>query len=261
MQLLAGRTLFDKIWAAHEVQELPGGRAVIVIDRMTLHELSGGFALRSMLDSGVQPHVRQDQIFAVADHTISTAPDRQNHDSLSKVGVESIGFLEQSCAALGYRYAEPDQLAHGIVHVAGPEQGFILPGATHVCGDSHTCTGGAFGTLYFAVGSSEVETVMRHSALIVQRPKTLRILLTGQLSPQVFSKDVALKILATHGIKVALGYVIEFAGPLVEGLSMEARMTLCNMAAEMGTRYALIAPDETTFAYLRGTPNEPTMVE
>ena len=256
------RTLFDKIWAVHNVKDLPGERAVIVIDRMTLHELSGGYALRSMLDSGVSPHVRQEQIFAVADHTISTAPDRGNHDSLSKVGVESILFLEQSCEALGYRYAKPDELAHGIVHVAGPEQGFLLPGITHVCGDSHTCTGGAFGTLSFAVGSSEIETVLRHSALIVQRPKTLRITLDGVLGHQVFSKDVALNIMAKYGIKLALGYVIEFTGSLVEQLSMEARMTLCNMAAEMGTRYALVAPDETTFRYLRGAaPESPELVE
>lgn len=246
-------TLFDKIWSAHQVGDLSGGRATLVIDRMTLHELSGGYALRDMQKAGDRPHLRSDQIFAVADHAMSTAPDRGPHDSITRSGSEMIASLEQSCQTFGYRYARPDDEAHGIVHVAGPEQGFVLPGTTHVCGDSHTCTVGAFGALAFAVGSSEVATVLRRSALIVQRPETLRITLTGQLGPNVFSKDVALCILAEHGVELALGYVIEFAGPLVESMSMEARMTLCNMAAEMGTRYALIAPDETTFDYLRRT--------
>jgi 3-isopropylmalate/(R)-2-methylmalate dehydratase large subunit len=250
---VSGATLFDKIWAAHQVGDIPGGRAALVIDRMTLHELSGGYALRDMQKSGETPHLRSDQIFAVADHAMSTAPDRGPHDSITPSGSAMIASLEQSCQAFGFRYARPDDEAHGIVHVAGPEQGFILPGTTHVCGDSHTCTVGAFGALAFAVGSSEVATVLRRSALIVQRPKTLRITLSGLLGPQVFSKDVALRILAKHGVRLALGYVIEFAGTLVDGMSMEARMTLCNMAAEMGTRYALIAPDETTFDYLRRT--------
>ena len=246
-------TLFDKIWSAHQVGELPGGRAALIIDRMTLHELSGGYALRDMQQANETPHLRSDQIFAVADHAMSTAPDRGPHDFASRNGGEMIASLEQSCKVFGFRYARPDEDAHGIVHVAGPEQGFILPGTTHVCGDSHTCTVGAFGALAFAVGSSEVATVLRRSALIVRRPKTLRITLTGQLGPNVFSKDVALRILAGHGVRLALGYVIEFAGPLVKAMSMEARMTLCNMAAEMGTRYALIAPDETTFDDLRRT--------
>lgn len=259
---MSGTTLFDKIWTAHQVGDIPGGRAALVIDRMTLHELSGGYALRDMQADGERPHMRTDQIFAVADHSISTAPDRGPHDSLSPSGSEMIASLEQSCGAFGYRYARPDDDAHGIVHVAGPEQGFILPGTTHVCGDSHTCTVGAFGALAFAVGASEIATVLRRSALIVERPKTLRITVTGRLSDQAVAKDVALRILAEHGIELALGYVIEFAGPVVEAMSMEARMTLCNMAAEMGTRYALIAPDETTFDHLRRTvPATPDMLE
>ncbi len=248
---MSATTLFEKIWAAHQVQALPGDRAALVIDRMTLHELSGGYALRDMRVAGETPRLRVDQIFAVADHAISTAPDRGRHDSLTKTGSEMIASLEKSCVDLGYRYASPDDVAHGIVHVSGPEQGFILPGITHVCGDSHTCTVGAFGALAFAVGSSEVATVLRRGALIVQRPGTLRMTLSGNLADGVVSKDVALRILAEHGMKLALGYVIEFTGEVVSAMSMEARMTLCNMAAEMGTRYALIAPDETTFDYLR----------
>ncbi len=259
---MSGTTLFDKIWSAHEVSPLPGGRGAIVIDRMALHELSGGYALRDMQQNSEQPHLRPDQVFAVADHAISTAPERGPHESISSAGSAMIASLEQSCRAFGYRYAHPDQDAHGIVHVAGPEQGFILPGTTHVCGDSHTCTVGAFGALAFAVGATEVATVLRRSALIVQRPKTLRITLSGRLAPGVFSKDVALRILAEHGVKLALGYVIEFAGPLVQAMSMDERMTLCNMAAEMGTRYALIAPDDTTFDDLRRTiPAAPDTIE
>ncbi len=246
-------TLFDKIWSAHDVGELPGGRSTLVIDRMTLHELSGGYALRDMQAAGERPHLRPDQVFAVADHAMSTSPGRGPHDSVSPAGSAMIASLEQSCDVFGYRYAPPDDPAHGIVHVAGPEQGFVLPGTTHVCGDSHTCTVGAFGALAFAVGSSEVATVLRRSALIVQRPKTLRIHITGRLGSPVSGKDVALRLLAEHGVRLALGYVIEFAGSTIEAMDMEARMTLCNMAAEMGTRYALIAPDETTFGYLRRT--------
>lgn len=248
---MIGTSLFDKIWSAHVVARLQGDREALVIDRMSLHELSGGYALRDMVASGARPGLRPDQAFAVADHAISTSPDRRAHDSLSRSGSAMIASLEEGCKAFGYRYVRPNERAHGIVHVAGPEQGFILPGTTHVCGDSHTCTVGAFGALAFAVGSTEVATVLRRSALILQRPKTLRISLSGQLGCQVFSKDVALRILAKFGVTFAMGHVIEFAGALVGAMSMEARMTLCNMAAEMGTRYALIAPDETTFAFLR----------
>ncbi|MBB6487113.1 3-isopropylmalate dehydratase large subunit [Rhizobium lusitanum] len=259
---MRGETLFAKIWKRHQVADLPGDRAALLIDRMTLHELSGGYALRDMRAAGEMPSLQPDQAFAVADHAISTAPDRGPHDSISPAGSQMIASLEESCAALRYRYVRPQEKAHGIVHVAAPEQGFVLPGITLVCGDSHTCTLGAFGALAFAVGSSEVTTVLRHSALIVERPKTLRIDLTGHLSAQVSAKDVALRLLALHGVKLALGYVIEFSGPLVGSLSMEGRMTLCNMAAEMGTRYALIAPDETTFAALRrSVPARPEQIE
>lgn len=248
---MIGTTLFDKIWRAHTVAEFPGDRAAIVIDRMTLHELGGGVALQEMMASGSKPYLRPYQVFGVADHAISTAPDRQPHSSLSKAGSELIQALERGCAAFGFRYGAPDDLAHGIGHVAAPEQGFVLPGTTHVCCDSHTCTIGAFGTLAFAVGSSEVTTVLKRGALVIHRPRTLRITLTGALPNGVTAKDVALRILALHGVRMALGSVIEFAGPTVAEMSMEARMTLCNMAAEMGTRYALIAPDEVTFDYLR----------
>jgi 3-isopropylmalate/(R)-2-methylmalate dehydratase large subunit len=259
---VSSATLFEKIWSAHQVRELPGDRAILVIDRMALHELSGGYALRDMQRAHEKPHLRSDQVFAVADHAISTAPDRAAHDSLSATGSEMIASLEQSCRALGYRYAQPDDISHGIVHVAAPEQGFVLPGTTYVCGDSHTCTVGAFGSLAFAVGASEVATVLRHSALIIQRPKTLRIRLTGDVGPQVYSKDIALRILAEHGTKLAMGCVIEFDGPVVDALSMEGRMTLCNMGAEMGTRYALIAPDDETFEYLRNVvPGSSTDIE
>lgn len=250
---MSGVTLFERIWSGHTAGDLPGGRAALVIDRMALHELSGGYALRDMAKAGERPRLRRDQVFAVADHAMSTAPDRGPHDSLSRAGSAMIASLEESCQTFGYRYVRPDEEAHGIVHVAGPEQGFVLPGTTHVCGDSHTCTVGAFGALAFAVGASEVATVLRRSALIVQRPKTLRITLTGRPGPRVAAKDVALRILAEHGVRLALGHVVEFAGPAVEAMSMEARMTLCNMAAEMGTRYALIAPDEVTFEHLRRT--------
>lgn len=248
---MSGGTLFEKIWDAHQVANLPGGRSALVIDRVALHELSGGYALRSMMASGERPCLEPDQVFAVSDHAISTEPDRGPRDSKSAGGAELIAFLEESCAALKFKYVRPEDLAHGIVHVAGPEQGFVLPGTTYVCGDSHTCTVGALGALAFAVGSSELTTVLRRGALILKRPMTLRITLSGRLQAQVFSKDVALHLLSRFGVRLGVGCAIEFSGPLIDGWSMEARMTLCNMAAELGARYALIAPDDTTFDYLR----------
>jgi 3-isopropylmalate/(R)-2-methylmalate dehydratase large subunit len=244
-------TLFQKIWDAHQVADLAGARTALVIDRVALHELSGGYALRDMMAGGERPCLEPDQVFAVADHAISTEPGRGPRDSKSPGGAELIAFLEESCAALKFRYVRPEDPAHGIVHVAGPEQGFVLPGTTYVCGDSHTCTVGAFGALAFAVGSSELTTVLRRGALILKRPKTLRITLSGRLQAQVFSKDVALHLLSRFGVRLGVGCAIEFSGPVIDGWSMEARMTLCNMAAELGARYALIAPDDTTFDYLR----------
>ncbi|MBU3893208.1 3-isopropylmalate dehydratase large subunit [Serratia rubidaea] len=247
---MSGQTLFAKLWEDHRVASLAGDRSVVVIDRLMLHEITGGYALREMMQNGERPLLHPSQVFTVADHAISTAPDRGPFDSPSKGGSEMISSLAAGAQAFGFDYANPDSIAHGIVHVAAPEQGFVMPGMTLVCGDSHTCTNGAFGALAFAAGSGEISSVLRYGALIVQKAKALRITLNGQLGERVYSKDIALRLLAKYGVRLALGYAIEFFGETVDTLSMEGRMTLCNMAAEMGTRYALIAPDNTTFDYL-----------
>lgn len=252
---MSRQTLFSKIWDAHAAESLQGDRAAVIVDRLLLHEITGGYALREMMRNGERPRLHAGQVFAVADHAISTAPDRGSYDSPSKGGPEMIASLERGAHAFGFRYAEPNGPAHGIVHVVAPEQGFVMPGVTLACGDSHTCTNGAFGALAFAAGSSEITSVLRHGALILRRPRTLRVTVRGQLGDRIYGKDVALRILSIHGVRLALGHVIEFAGDTIDALSMEGRMTLCNMAAEMGTRYALIAPDRTTFDYIaRHTP-------
>jgi 3-isopropylmalate/(R)-2-methylmalate dehydratase large subunit len=247
---MSGQTLFDKIWSSHVVAELEGNRAVLLIDRIMLHEITGGYALRDMRARGERPAMPADQIFAVADHAISTEPGRARHDSPSPNGGDLIASLEEACGVFGIPYAQPDGPQHGIVHVIAPELGFIAPGVTLVCGDSHTCTLGAFGALAFAVGATEIGMVLRHRALVVQRPRNLRVMFMGALPKRVYSKDAMLSLLARHGSDVAIGYVVEFAGSLIPHLPVEARLTLCNMGAEMGTRYAVIAPDQVLFDYI-----------
>lgn len=248
---MSAHTLFDKLWSAHCVRELDSGRAVILIDRVMLHEITGGYALRNLKERGKSIQISPQRVFSVADHAISTAPDREPHDSPSKGGTEMIRSLEEMSRYFGIAYAMPDSKAHGIVHVTAPEIGFAEPGLSLVCGDSHTCTLGALGALAFAVGATEIGAVLDAGALILQRPKTMRFTLEGQLGSQVYSKDVMLHLLATYGTGVARGYAVEFCGRLVDGLDMEARLTMCNMAAEMGGRYALIAPDDCTVNYLQ----------
>ncbi len=244
------RTLFEKLWDAHLVEMLEGGRGILLIDRVMLHEITGGFALRDLQKSGEKPRMAAAHIFAVADHAISTAIDRQLFDSPSPNGPALIRSLADAAQSFGIRYAAPDSPEHGIVHVIAPEQGLIEPGQTLVCGDSHTCTLGAFGSLCFAVGASDIGMVLKHNALIVKKPKTMRVELHGQLQPFVTAKDVMLSLISRFGSDVANGYVIEFTGDLVQSLGIEARLTLCNMAAEMGTRYAMIAPDVTLLTYI-----------
>lgn len=244
-------TLFDKLWQSHLAAELAGDRGVLVIDRVMLHDVTGSHALREMRAAGTAPRMAPDRLFAVPDHAISTAPGRGRYDSVTGSGAEMIRGFEEAARHFGIPYAAPDAPEHGIVHVVAPEQGIVAPGQTLVCGDSHTCTLGAFGALAFAVGVSEIRTVLRHQALVLKRPKNLRVALDGRLAPGVFAKDVALGLIAEVGSDAAIGHVAEFTGGLLAELDMEARMTLCNMVAEMGTRYALIAPDDVTAAYLQ----------
>ena len=253
---MSSLTLFEKVWNAHCVEDLGGGRGILVIDRVLLHEVTGGFALRDLQQAGRKPRMAASRIHAVADHAISTAIDRRAFDSPSPNGPELIRSLASAAKSMGIRYARPDSPEHGIVHVIAPEQGLVEPGMTLICGDSHTATLGALGALAFGVGSTDIGTVLKHDALVIKKPRTLRIRLSGAPQRHVTAKDIMLDLIARHGSDAAVGCVIEFTGEAVAALDIEARLTLCNMAAEMGTRYAMIAPDETLLAFIarqRGT--------
>jgi 3-isopropylmalate/(R)-2-methylmalate dehydratase large subunit len=249
------KTLFDKIWESHIVQEESGKPAIIYIDCHLVHEVTSPQAFDGLRLSG--RHVRRpDLTLSTIDHNVPTwSRDLPITDEIS---LKQITTLERNCREFGIRLFGLDSPNQGIVHVIGPELGFTLPGMTIVCGDSHTSTHGAFGALAFGIGTSEVEHVLATQCLLQSRPRTFRIEVVGKLSPGVTAKDVILNIIRTIGTDGATGYVIEYAGETIRNLSMEERMTVCNMSIEAGARAGMIAPDETTFAYLEGRPFAPS---
>jgi 3-isopropylmalate/(R)-2-methylmalate dehydratase large subunit len=244
-----GRTIFDTIWDRHVVSTIEGGPSVLYIDRHLIHEVTSPQAFQGLAGRGLSVF-RPGQVVATADHNV---PTLNQHlpigEELSRKQVEA---LKENCAAFGielYGLGHPFQ---GIVHVIGPELGITQPGMTIVCGDSHTSTHGAFGTIAFGIGTSEVEMVLATQCLLQSRPKLMRINVEGELGPGVLSKDIILHIISRISASGATGYFVEYAGSAIRSLSMEGRMTICNMSIEMGARGGLIAPDETTFAYLKG---------
>ena len=250
----APKTLFDKIWDAHVVHRQDDGTCLIYIDRHLVHEVTSPQAFEGLRNA--KRVVRApNRTLAVADHNIPTT-DRSAgiEDEESRIQVEA---LEKNADEFGVPYFAMDDKRQGIVHVIGPEQGFTLPGMTIVCGDSHTATHGAFGALAFGIGTSEVEHVLATQTLIQKPAKNMRITVDGTLADGVTAKDVILAIIGKIGTAGGTGHVIEFAGSAIRGLSMEGRMTICNMAIEAGARAGMIAPDETTFAYLRDRPMTP----
>ena len=250
----APKTLFDKIWDAHVVHRQDDGTCLIYIDRHLVHEVTSPQAFEGLRNA--KRAVRApNRTLAVADHNIPTT-DRSAgiEDEESRIQVEA---LEKNAAEFGVPYFAMDDKRQGIVHVIGPEQGFTLPGMTIVCGDSHTATHGAFGALAFGIGTSEVEHVLATQTLIQKPAKNMRITVDGALADGVTAKDVILAIIGKIGTAGGTGHVIEFAGSAIRGLSMEGRMTVCNMAIEAGARAGMIAPDETTFAYLHDRPMTP----
>ncbi|MBV9332043.1 MAG: 3-isopropylmalate dehydratase large subunit [Alphaproteobacteria bacterium] len=247
-------TLYDKIWNAHLVHEAPGEASVIYIDRHLVHEVTSPQAFEGLRQSHRKVR-RPERTLAVADHNVPTK-DR----ALGIADAESAGqiaTLENNAKEFGIEYLAMDDIRQGIVHIVGPEQGWSLPGTTIVCGDSHTSTHGAFGALAFGIGTSEVEHVLATQTLATTRSKNMRVRVDGALGPGVTAKDLALAIIARIGTAGGTGHVIEYAGEAVRALSMEGRMTLCNMTIEAGARAGLIAPDETTFAYIAGRPRAP----
>src|SRR5215204_5883437 len=240
------QTLFDKIWEAHEVAE-----GIVYIDLHLVHEVTSPQAFESLRLEGRRIR-RPDRTLATADHNVptdgSTAAE-QIRDQLSRVQVET---LERNCAQFGVPVYSLGSRRQGIVHVIGPEMGITQPGMTIVCGDSHTSTHGAFGALAFGIGTSEVEHVLATQCLIQKRPMSMEIRVDGTLSAHCSAKDVILAIIGKIGTAGGTGYVIEYTGSAIRSLSMEGRMTLCNMSIEGGARAGMVAPDEKTFAYVRG---------
>jgi 3-isopropylmalate/(R)-2-methylmalate dehydratase large subunit len=253
-EMAAPRTLYDKIWDAHLVHQAPGESAMLYIDRHLIHEVTSPQAFEGLRNA--QRKVRRPELtLAVADHNVPTK-DRSKGiaDPESR---EQIAQLEINAREFGVEYLKMDDIRQGIVHIVGPEQGWTLPGTTIVCGDSHTSTHGAFGALAFGIGTSEVEHVLATQTLLTQHSKNMRVTVDGKLPIGVTAKDIALAIIAKIGTAGGTGYVIEYAGEAVRALSMEGRMTLCNMTIEAGARAGLIAADEVTFRYIAGKPRAP----
>jgi 3-isopropylmalate/(R)-2-methylmalate dehydratase large subunit len=252
--MTAARTLYDKIWDAHVVAEQPDGTALVWIDRHLIHEVTTPQAFEGLKLAGRRVR-RPDLTLAVPDHNVPTK-DRflPNPDAESAA---QLAALEANCALHGIEYLPMEDRRQGIVHVIGPEQGFTLPGVTLVCGDSHTSTHGAFGALAFGIGTTEVEHVLATQTLHLRKSLNMRVTVNGSLGFSVSAKDVALAIIGTIGVGGATGHVIEYAGDVVSSLSMEGRMTLCNMSIESGGRAGLVAPDSGTLAYVKGRPRAP----
>ena len=241
-------TLFEKIWNAHQVVSQEGKPSLIYIDMHLVHEVTSPQAFEGLRMAG-RP-VRQPELtFATMDHNVPTDNPFVIEDPIAK---KQIDVLAQNCAEFGIELAGLDSPDQGIVHVIGPELGLTLPGKTIVCGDSHTSTHGAFGALAFGIGTSEVEHVLATQCLWQVKPKTMRVEVKGQRHPGITAKDVILRVIAEHGINFGTGYVIEYTGEVIRGMTMEERMTVCNMSIEAGARAGLIQADETTFEYLKG---------
>jgi 3-isopropylmalate/(R)-2-methylmalate dehydratase large subunit len=252
---MAGKTLFDKIWDAHQVTVKDDGNSLIYIDLHLTHEVTSPQAFEGLRLSNRRVR-RPDKTLAVVDHNVPTTPDRLEHiaDPDGKLQIET---FEQNVKDFGLEYFGMADIRQGIVHVVGPEQGMTQPGMTIVCGDSHTATHGAFGALAFGIGTSEVEHVLATQTLVQRKARNMRIKVEGNLHPSVTAKDLILAIIGQIGTAGGTGYVIEYTGDAIMALSMEGRMTVCNMSIEAGARAGLIAPDEKTLAYLKGRPRAP----
>ena len=252
---MSAKTLYDKLWEQHVVRsESDGTTALLYIDRHLVHEVTSPQAFEGLRLAERKPY-RLNSILATPDHNVPTSHREQGiADPISRLQVDT---LDSNCVEFGITEFGLNDLRQGIVHVVGPEQGATLPGMTVVCGDSHTSTHGAFGALAFGIGTSEVEHVMATQCLIQRKSKNMQVRVEGQVKPGITAKDIVLAIIGEIGTAGGTGYAIEFAGEAIQALSMEGRMTVCNMAIEGGARAGLIAPDETTFAYCKGRPHAP----
>lgn len=253
--MTAPKTLYDKIWDAHVVHEANDGTCLLYVDRHLVHEVTSPQAFEGLRMAGRTLRAPEKTI-AVPDHNVPTDPDRVQgiRDEQSRIQVEA---LRRNAAEFGVEMYDVDDVRQGIVHIIGPEQGWTQPGMTIVCGDSHTATHGAFGALAHGIGTSEVEHVLATQTLIQKKSKNMLVRVEGETAPGVTAKDITLSVIGRTGTAGGTGHVIEYAGSAIRSLSMEGRMTVCNMAIEGGARAGLIAPDEKTFEYVKGRPNAP----
>ena len=257
--MIAPKTLYDKIWDAHLVSEDEDGTSLLYIDRHLVHEVTSPQAFEGLRNAGRKVHA-PDKTIAVPDHNVPTTLDRLNgiENEESRIQLDA---LDKNAKDFGVHYYPVDDVRQGVVHIVGPEQGWTLPGMTVVCGDSHTATHGAFGSLAHGIGTSEVEHVLATQTLIQSKSKNMKVEITGKLPAGVTAKDITMTVIGKTGTAGGTGYVIEYCGEAIRDLSMEGRMTVCNMAIEGGARAGLITPDETTFAYVKGRPHAPKGAE
>src|SRR3954449_3728569 len=250
---MPGRTLLAKIWDQHVICRVSDDTDLLHVDRHLLHDLGGSRGLLDLKNRNLPVH-NPELTFATPDHAISTARGRAG---TSKVGLELLAGLRTETSATGIRMFDVDEPGQGIVHVIGPELGLSLPGELIVCGDSHTCTHGGLGALAFGIGSSEVAHVLATQTLIQRRPKTMRVRFEGAMRRGITPKDLILALIGHIGAAGGTGYAVEYAGSAIRALPVEGRLTICNLSVELGAKIGLIAPDETTYEYLKGRPYAP----
>ncbi|MDR9428934.1 3-isopropylmalate dehydratase large subunit [Salibaculum sp.] len=253
---MSGKTLYDKIWDAHLAHEAEDGTSLLYIDRHLVHEVTSPQAFEGLRMAGRTVRA-PDKTIAVPDHNVPTTQGRENPDQMPEDSRIQVAALDTNAKEFGIHYYPVSDVRQGIVHIIGPEQGWTLPGMTIVCGDSHTATHGAFGALAHGIGTSEVEHVLATQTLIQKKSKNMKVEITGKLLPGVTAKDITLSVIGATGTAGGTGYVIEYCGEAIRELSIEGRMTICNMAIEGGARAGLIAPDEKTFDYIKGRPHAP----
>ncbi|MBQ2262671.1 MAG: 3-isopropylmalate dehydratase large subunit [Loktanella sp.] len=253
---MSPKTLYDKIWDAHVAHEAEDGTCLLYIDRHLVHEVTSPQAFEGLRMAGRGVHA-PDKTIAVPDHNVPTTPGRNDPKNMTEDSAIQVAALDTNAKEFGIHYYPVSDVRQGIVHIVGPEQGWTLPGMTVVCGDSHTATHGAFGALAHGIGTSEVEHVLATQTLIQKKSKNMKVEITGKLRPGVTAKDITLSVIGATGTAGGNGHVIEYCGEAIRDLSMEGRMTVCNMAIEGGARAGIIAPDEKTFEYCKGRPHAP----
>ena len=253
---MAPKTLYDRIWDAHVAHEAEDGTCLLYIDRHLVHEVTSPQAFEGLRMTGRGVRA-PDKTIAVPDHNVPTTAGREDPKNMTEDSAIQVAALDKNAKDFGIHYYPVSDIRQGIVHIVGPEQGWTLPGMTVVCGDSHTATHGAFGALAHGIGTSEVEHVLATQTLIQKKSKNMKVEITGKLRPGVTAKDITLSVIGETGTAGGTGYVIEYCGEAIRDLSMEGRMTVCNMAIEGGARAGLIAPDEKTFEYVKGRPHAP----